>query len=84
MNSLYKQLNLNSQINKTALPKNIKQMITMYKLSANPQAMAEQLLQENPQLQTIINAANGDYKKAFETMAKQLNVDPNIIMNLLK
>jgi len=81
MNNLFQQLNANSGI---SLPNNIKQMITMFKGMKNPQAMAQQMLNQNPQLQTAIKMAGGNPEQAFKAMAKQMNVNPDDIMNMLK
>lgn len=59
-------------------------MAMMLKYSSNPQKMAQEMLQSNPQLQSIIQANNGDYEKAFRSMAQQMNVDPNEIINMLR
>lgn len=81
MNNLYQQLNQSQNL---SLPNNIKQMINMFKGMKNPQAMAQQMLSENPQLQTAIKMANGNPEQAFRTMAKQMNVNPDEIINMLK
>lgn len=79
MSSLYQQLNPVRQ-----LPNNIKQMISQFKAMSNPQAMIQQAMQNNPQINSLIQAANGDPEKAFRDMAKQMNVNPEEIINLLK
>lgn len=56
----------------------------MFKCASNPNLMAQQMLQSNPQLQSIIEANNGNYEQAFRSMAKQMNVDPDDILNMLK
>ncbi len=76
MNSLYQQLNPTRQ-----LPTNIKQMLSSIK---NPQVMLNQLAQQNPQLQSVLQASNGNYEQAFNSLAKQMNVNPEEILNLLK
>lgn len=81
MNNLFQQLNGNQSL---SLPNNVKQMINMFKGIKNPQAMAQQMLSQNPQLQTAIKMAGGNPEQAFKNMAKQMNVDPNEIMNMLK
>lgn len=59
-------------------------MASMFKCASNPNLMAQQMLQSNPQLQSIIEANNGNYEQAFRSMAKQMNVDPDDILNMLK
>lgn len=79
MNSLFQQLNPTRQ-----LPANIKQMISSIKGIQNPQAMLNQMAQQNPQLNAILKASNGNYEQAFRSMAQQLNVNPEEIINMLK
>lgn len=81
MNNLFQQLNQNQSL---SLPSNIKQMINMFKGMKNPQAMAQQLLNQNPQLQTAIKMSGGNPEQAFKAMAKQMNVNPDEIINMLK
>ena len=70
--------------NVPSLPSNIKQMVQMFKGLKNPQAMAQQMMSQNPQLKSAIQMAGGNPEQAFKTMCKQHNVDPNEIMNMLK
>lgn len=79
MNSLYSQLNP-----ARPLPANVKQMASMLKGISNPQAMIQQMINQNPQVKAVLQAANGDYEKAFRDMAKQMNVNPDEIIGLLK
>ena len=67
MNSLYNQLNSTT---KMSLPNNVKQMISNIKAMKNPQAMAQQMINNNPQLQSLIQASNGDYERAFRNLCK--------------
>ena len=80
MSNLYQQLNPLSQ----RLPNNIKQMIQNFKMVTNPQAMVQEALKNNPQLKALLEASNGNAEQAFKSMAKQMNVDPNEILSLLK
>ena len=80
MNNLFNQLNPISK----QLPSNIKQMISMYKGISNPQAMAQKLLNENPQLASLIQAANGNPEQAFRSYANKMGVDPNEIIKMLQ
>ena len=79
MNNLFQQLNPTRQ-----LPTNIKQMIQMFKNINNPQAMVQQAIQQNPHLKSILDASHGNYEKAFRDMAKQMNVDADEIINMLR
>ena len=79
MNSLYQQLKP-----KMSFPNNVKQMAQTFKALQNPNAMAQQMLNENPQLQALIKASNGNYEQAFRNLAQHMGVDPNEIMGMLK
>lgn len=78
MNNLYRQLNPVRQV-----PNNIKEMITKLKGIRNPQALVDQYIKENPQLNSLIQAANGNPEKAFRDFAKQYNIDADEIIKLL-
>ena len=79
MNSLFQQLNPTRQ-----LPSNVMNLIKRFKSMSNPQTMIQQMLQRNPQVNSLIQAANGDPEKAFRDLAKQLNVDPEEIIKALQ
>ena len=81
MNKLFQQLNPQKS---NLFPNNIKQAIKMIKSMGNPQAMVQNMLSQNPQVQDVINQAGGDARKAFYTMAQQKGVDPNEILNMMK
>ena len=70
MNSLFQQLNPTRQ-----LPTNIKNMIHQFKNMSNPQGMVQQMLQKNPQVNSLIQMANGNPEKAFRDLAQKMNVD---------
>ena len=79
MNSLYKQINPTKQ-----LPNNIKQMINTFKGMSNPNAMVQQIMKNNPQLASLVEASNGDPEKSFRNLAQQMNVDPEEIIQMLR
>ena len=81
MNKLFQQLNQSKSL---SLPNNIRQMINTVKMAHNPQAAIQQMVNSNPQLRSALQMAGGDPEKAFKTMAKQVNVNPDEIMNMLK
>lgn len=59
----------------------------MLKSMSNPQEMLSQALQNNPktkELQDILNKAGGDPEKAFRMKAKEMGVDPEQIIRMLK
>ena len=78
------------QLQRVNLPGNlgqIKQMMSMVKSAGNPQAMLNQMMQNNPQMRQVmdlINQHGGDAKKAFYSLAEQRGIDPNQILNMLK
>ena len=79
MNNLYQQLNKT-----TGIPANIKQAVANIKMLANPKAAAQKALNENPQLMSLIQAANGDPEKAFRNLAAKMNVNPDEVINMLR
>ena len=65
----------------------IKQMLNMVKTAQDPQAMLNQLAMNNPNMKKAMDTVNqygGDSMKAFQETAKQMGIDPNEIMNMLK
>ena len=62
-------------------------MMSIIKMSQNPQEALNQMLASNPQMKQvvdIINQSGGDPKKAFYTMAERNGVDPQQILNMLQ
>lgn len=80
MNSLYQQLSPTQ----STVPENIKQMIANFKALSNPQTAAQRMLSENPQLQSLIQAAHGDPERAFRNLAAKMNVNPDEVIGLLR
>ena len=74
-NPMLAMLTKNSPIGRT---------INMVKTAANPNAMVQQLLQQNPQVQQIIQQYGGDAQKAFYGMAQQMGVDPEQILSQIR
>ena len=78
------------QLQRVGLPGNlgqIKQMMDMVKSAGNPQAMLNQMMQNNPQMKQVMDLVNqhgGDAQKAFYSLANQRGIDPNQIINLLR
>ena len=66
------------------IPQNVRQMITSVKAMQNPQAAVQQMMQQNPQVQSLITASNGDPKAAFYNLANKMNVNPDEVLSLLK
>ncbi len=82
MNSLFQQL-MGTQA-KNPLPSNVRSMVQNFKMLANPQKYIQQAIENNPQLKSVLEASNGNYEQAFRNMAKQMNVDPDEIISMLK
>lgn len=65
----------------------IKNMMNMIRNSNNPQAMLNNMLSQNPQMQQVMNYINqngGNAQQAFYKMAQEKGINPNEILNLLK
>lgn len=61
--------------------------MNMIKSASNPQAMLNQMLQNNPnykKIQELGQQYNGDYEKAFRDTAKTMGVDPDEFINNFK
>ena len=71
--------------NKEAM-QSIKRMMNMYRTAKNPQAALQQMAQQNPMINGLmqIGSQNGGLQNAFYTMCKEQGVDPNVILNELK
>ena len=78
MNSLYKQLYYNPGMAQ------MKNMVDMVKNSNNPQALIQNLVQQNPRVQALIQQYGGDPKTAFYSLAQQKGINPDDILNMLK
>ena len=66
------------------IPNNVMNLINRFKTMRNPQMLVEQMLQSNPQVNSLLQAAGGDAEKAFRDLAQQLNVDADEIINALR
>ena len=88
MNQLYNQLNRVNQA--VSSPNNlgqIKQMMNLVRSASNPNAMLNNLMQQNPQVgqvMQLIQQGGGDPKTVFYKLAEQKGVDPNEVLNALK
>ena len=80
MTKLFNQLNPLSQ----RLPNNALNMIKNFKAMNNPQQVVNQLLEQNPQVKSLIQASNGNPEQAFRNLAKQMNIDPDEFISMLK
>lgn len=82
MNSLYNQLNART-LSPNSLQQ-IKNMMSVFKNSSNPQALIQNMLQQNPQIRTLIQQSGGDPKTAFYNLAKQRGINPDEILGMFK
>ena len=65
----------------------VKNLMSMVKSSGNPQAMLNQLVQSNPQLQQVmatIQQYGNDPQRAFYALAQQKGIDPQAVLESLK
>ena len=65
----------------------IKQAMNMVRSSGNPQMMMQQMLGNNPQyaqVQKLISENGGDAQKAFYSLANQMGIDPQSVIDALK
>lgn len=59
----------------------------MLKSVRNPQTMLQQMMSNNPQYKQVMQFVQdngGDAEKAFYSLANQMGVDPEQILNMLK
>ena len=77
-----------NQLMNAALGKNpFLQMFQQIMVAKNPNAVMQSLMQQNPQLkQTMdyINQNGGNAEQLYYQKAKEMNTDPNVIINQLK
>ena len=59
-------------------------MAQMLKTSSNPQAMVNQVMNNNPQMRQIIQQYGGNPKTAFYKYAEANGIDPNEVLNMLR
>ena len=65
----------------------VKQMMNMVRTAQNPQLALNQLATSNPLLKQAMDLTQqygGDSIKALTETSKQMGIDPNEIMNLMK
>ena len=90
MNSLYNQLNGQSQTFQNPQGNNleqIRQMMNLVRSSSDPRMALQTMIQSNPQMQNVMNYINqngGDPKAAFYNLARQKGVDPEEVLNILR
>lgn len=62
----------------------IRNMINTVRSMGNPQAMVQQMAQNNPQVRQILQQYGGDPKRAFYGLAQQAGIDPDELLGMLK
>ena len=66
---------------------NIRQMMGMVKMAKDPQGAIEQMMMNNPQMKQVmgmIKESGGDPMKLFQAKAKEMGVDPEEILDMLR
>ena len=69
------------------MAQSLKGMLSQVQAAQNPQAMMNQLLARNPQLNQVLSfvqKCGGDPQKAFYALAEQKGVDPDEILSMLR
>lgn len=77
---------MNNQLNPQAIQQ-IKGVMNQIKMAQNPQYALTQMFLNNPQLSQVINfikSSGGDMQQAFYNLAKQMNINPQDVLNQLK
>ena len=76
-----------SRNNMSQLAQPVKQMMSMVRMSKNPQVALNQLIMNNPQMKQVMDIVQkhgGDPMAAFRAEAEARGVDPNEILDMLK
>ena len=66
---------------------NVRNLLTMMRGAANPNALVQGLLQNTPQYRQamdLVRQNGGDAKTAFYNLAQQKGIEPNEILNLFR
>ena len=87
MNPMLGTLNQSRMGNLLSQIQPIKQTMNMVRAAQNPQMMLNQVLSRNPnyqQLNKLIQDNGGDAQKAFYSLANQMGIDPNSVLDALK
>lgn len=62
----------------------IKELYNKFINSANPNYIIQQMLTQNPEVNTLLQQANGDPRQAFYNLAQQRGINPNDILGMFK
>ena len=63
---------------------NISRLKEMMSAVKNPHMILSQMANTNPDLASVLQTSNGDYKKAFYSMAQKKGINPDDVLNQLK
>lgn len=66
---------------------NLKNVMNTIQAAQNPQMMLNQMMMNNPQLKSaieLIRSNGGNMQTTFYNLAKQMNVDPQVVLNALQ
>lgn len=77
--------NLNPQLEQRL--KGIKSVISTARSAGNPQAMMQSMIQNDPRYSRVlqmVQQAGGDPQAAFYSLARQMGVDPQQVIDALK
>lgn len=83
MNNLYQQMNTRSLLSNG----NVRQMASVMKSMRNPQAMLNQLSQNNPQVRevmTMLQNSGKSPKDMFYQVAQEKGIDPEEVLSMLR
>ena len=73
------------QLNQIPRNSSLKQLISSFKNSSNPQQFLNNYIKNNPQIQNIysmIQNSNKSPKELFYQIAQEKGIDPSIILNM--
>lgn len=84
-NPFYTQNNgmINNQANNTAFMQQFKNIFNSLKNSQNPNALINQMIQQNPQMAQTLNMFRGqnvNYEKVFRDLCQQRGLDADFII----
>lgn len=62
----------------------IKELYNEFQQASNPNYIIQEMLNQNPEVRTLLQQNNGDPKQAFYALAQQRGVNPNDILGMFK
>ena len=74
-----------TQLNQNPIMSNVKNMMNMFNFARNPQQTLMNMAQSNPQVQEVLKMCEGkNPKDVFYQKCKDMNIDPNEILKMMK